>query len=271
MQVVKTPSASHLEIKGIELRKHPQNESLKFPDGEVYIQLETGEMEEAAVVHSGSPEPNAGLIQLYGVLDLLRKEKVPVDVFFTYFPYSMQDDEFFPGTLNRVKTILTKLVEYYQVEKVWAVDPHFSHRDWTSEFPLELAAAFPLIQEEVDMEDYVVVGPDLGSVERFGIPGFSKERRDAEEVRVSGQPDVEGRNVLLFDDIIETGGTMAAAGKRLEELGAERVEAAAVHGVLEEGVRRVEEEFDEIHLTNTVDRESASVRVEPLLRENLNL
>ncbi len=71
----------------------------------------------------------------------------------------------------------------------------------------------------------------------------------------------------MVDDLIGTGHTMAAAYDRLQAQGAERVEAAAVHGVQQDGVARVRDRFDALHLANTVDRDAASVDVAPLVRD----
>lgn len=271
MTIICTPQASHLDTAATGLQPHPDNQTLQFPDGEVYVHLDLDGVEQASVVHSGIPEPNTGLMYLFGVLERLREDGVDAEVAFSYMPYGMQDEDFFSGTLNYARALLRKLEGYYGVEQVYAVDAHFSHRGWVDSFSFRGLDAFPLIQEAVSMEEYVVIGPDLGAVERFGIEGFEKEREDAETVRLDGEVDVEGRNVLVFDDIIETGGTMAAAYDTVQEAGAERIEAAAVHGVLEEGVERVQETYDQLYLTNTIDRETATVGIEPLIRDALNL
>ncbi|MDY6776580.1 MAG: ribose-phosphate diphosphokinase [Candidatus Nanohaloarchaea archaeon] len=272
MRTVLTPTAEHLDLDAETLDRHPNDDSLEFPDGEVYVQLEGVEdVEDALVVHSGAPGPNTGLMHLFGTLELLRENDVDVEVMFTYFPYGMQDEEFFPGTLNYASSILRKLEEYYRVEEIHAVDAHFAHRDWTSDYGFHNLNSFPWIRDERGIEDRVVMGPDLGAVERFGIPGFEKERKGSRQVEMKGEMDVEGEDVVVFDDIIETGTTMLEAHDALKEEGAETVEAAAVHGVMEEGVDRVAERFDRLHLTNTVESEHADVDIEPFLREELNL
>lgn len=270
MDYITTPTAEHLDLDADTLNPHPQNDTRIFPDGEVYVQLSSiDEMDEVVVVHSGQPHPNRGLIELYGVLDLLQEHDVPADVCFTYMPYGMQDDTFYDGTLNYSRAIIQTLVDYYDVGTVYTVDAHFSERDWIDAFPVENVHAFPLIQDRVAMDDYVVVGPDLGAVKRFGIAGFEKERTGAYDVSLSGDLDVDGKNVLVFDDIIETGGTMAAAYETLQEQGAERVEAAAVHGVLDDGVERVGVTYDALHLTNTIKSPYSTIDIEPLLEETL--
>ena len=268
MDTIVTPTAEHLELDAVQLDPHPQNDSRLFPDGEVYVQVETvDDIESALVIHSGQPCPNTGLAYLYGVLDLLAERDVPITLCFTYVPYGMQDKSFYPGTVNYARALLNHVTQY-PVRRVYAVDPHFSHRDWVGEYPVTHLQAFPLVRERVDedLDDYAVVGPDLGAVDRFGIPGFEKTRRGAYDVELEGELDVEGRNVLVFDDLVETGGTMVAAYDRLRDHGAETVVAAAVHGVLDEGIRRVRDAYDGLYLTNTVATDAANVSIEPLVR-----
>ncbi|WP_306060885.1 ribose-phosphate diphosphokinase [Natronococcus wangiae] len=268
MEIIVTPTAEHLELDARQLDPHPRNESRQFPDGEVYVQLESvDEIETALVVHSGQPHPNRGLAYLYGLLDLLTERDVLITLCFTYAPYGMQDKQFYSGAVNYARAIL-KHVSQYPVRQVYAVDPHFSHRDWVTEYPLTPLQAFSLVQKQVDddLDDYVIVGPDLGAVDRFGIPSFEKTRKGAYDVELEGELDVEGRNVLVFDDLIETGGTMVAAYERLKDQGAETVVAAAVHGVLDEGIQRIKDTYDGLYLTNTVATDAATVSIEPLVR-----
>lgn len=270
MTVIRTPTAEHLDLGGVTLAAHPENGTRLFPDGEVYVQLEeVAELTEAVVVHGGAPHPNRGLAYLYGLLDLLREHDVPTTVCFTYMPYSRQDASFHDGTLNHARHLIDRLLRD-GADHVYAVDPHCGHHDWVPA-AFTTINAYPLLRDAVDMDEYVIVGPDAGAVDRFGIPGFEKERRNSTDIELSGEMDVAGRDVLVFDDIIASGNTMVAAYDRVREQGADRVEAAAVHGVLQDGVERVADTFDALHLTNTVDREEATVDVTPLLAKRLDL
>lgn len=268
MDTIVTPSAEHLDLEARRLAPHPRDGSRRFPDDEVYVQLDgLDAVASAVVVHAGQPHPNRGLAYLYGTLELLVERDCAVALVFTYVPYSRQDDAFFEGTLNYARSVLRKVHRYYGVDRIYAVDPHFGHRDWVRETPVEVLRAFPLVRDRVSMDDYVVAGPDLGAVERFGVPGFEKARESAFDVELTGSLDVDGRDVLVFDDLISTGGTMVAAYDRLKEQGAETVQAAAVHGVLEEGVRRVREAYDALYLTNSTAIAAANVGIEPLIRD----
>ena len=267
MEIIVTPTAEHLDLDAIRLDEHPQNESRRFPDGEVYVQLASvTDIESALVVHAGQPNPNSGLASLYGLLALLENHDVAVTLCFTYVPYGMQDKSFYPGTVNYARCLLDH-VGKDPVREVFVIDPHFGHRDWITEYPLTQLRAFPLVQERVseELDDFVVVGPDMGAVSRFGIPSFEKTRTGAYEVELAGELDVDGRNVVVFDDLIETGGTMVAAYNRLKSQGADTVVAAAVHGVLDEGIQRVKATYDGLYLTNTIETAAGNVPIEPLV------
>jgi ribose-phosphate pyrophosphokinase len=266
MDLIVTPNAEHLDVDAVRLASHPENERRRFPDDEVYVQLEGVDAgTEVVLIHAGQPRPNRGLAYLYGTLELLRERDCAVTLVFTYVPYCRQDAVFYTGTLNYARAILRKATQYYGVDRIYAVDPHFSHREWVDAVSLEVLRAFPLVQERVAMDDYVVVGPDLGAIERFGVPGFEKDRTSAYDVELTGTLDVAGKNVLVFDDLIATGGTMVTAFDRLKQQGAERIEAAAVHGVLDEGIQRVESTYESLYLTNTIENDAANVRIEPVL------
>lgn len=262
MEFLLTPPAEHLSLDAARLREHPDG-GRRFPDGEVYVRLPPlGE--EVVLVHAGQPAPNEGLAYLYGALSALRERGHTVRLALSYTPYCRQDLAFEEGTLNYARALMRDVAG--PVERMYAVDPHFAHREWVEGLPVERIRALPALRAAVDMDEYAVVGPDLGAVERFGLRGFRKERH-AGGVSLAGELEIEGENVLVFDDMIATGGTMVAARDRLLEQGAATVEAAAVHGVLEEGVERVRAAFDGLYLTNSIADRGGEVRVEPLIRE----
>lgn len=271
MEYVLTPTAEHLDLDGHRLATHPQNDARTFPDGEVYVQLDAVEsIDRAVVIHAGQPNPNRGLAFLHGTLDLLREHDCAITLVFTYAPYCRQDAAFYQGTLNYAQSLLRIATDYYGVDRVYAVDPHFGHHDWVQEFPLEVLRAFPLVQDQVEMDDFVVVGPDLGAIERFGVSGFEKVREGATDVALAGELDVAGENVLVFDDIIATGETMVTAYDRLKDQDAATVQAAAVHGVLEDGIQRVQETYDALQLTNTIQTDATTVEIEPLIEDAIS-
>ena len=112
--LILTSSAEHLaeslkkkdkNLNLIKLGRNKDNSNI-FPDGEVYIKIqEIGKLKgkRVVVVHSGQPMPNEGLLELELVLQVLKEGKAEVEIFFTYFPYGMQDDIFEKGESNYAK------------------------------------------------------------------------------------------------------------------------------------------------------------------------
>lgn len=129
-----------------------------------------------------------------------------------------------------------------------------------------------LFLDGFDPKDFLLVGPDEGAGKKFNVSSFRKERSGSYDVEIQGELEdkVEGEKVMVIDDIIETGGTMCQAAEKLREKGAERVEAAAVHGVLEKGIERVKKSYDRLWLTNSIDNNHFQIKVEPLLREAIS-
>lgn len=275
MVVIKTPSAEHLNIDGIVLKNHPKNGRKVFPDKEVYVQLpEIQDIENAKIIHSASPRPNQSMMFLYGILEILKESEIELEIFFTYFPYSMQDNSFFDGTLNRAKSIIEKLVEYYEVNKIYAINPHFSEREWVNDFPVKDIDASKKLLGDLGKQHYTILGPDDGSGERLDVKSLSKERIGSRDVDISykdGNKDLQG-DIVVLDDIVETGGTMCGTYDKLSEnTDVDEIIGAAIHGVLEEGQKKLKNTFDNYLLTNTVESRFSNVRVEPIIRKNLDL
>ena len=121
------------KLKGFEIIFPAKNVGGKryFPNGEVYIKIskpETLKNKRVIVLHSGAPKPNEGLIELELILQILRDNKLKPEIFFTYFPYGMQDKVFEKGETNVAENLIKKLINYYKVKKIYLIDPHFGGR-----------------------------------------------------------------------------------------------------------------------------------------------
>src|SRR3990167_9139587 len=83
-----------------------KDKKYSFPDGEAYVRIDglNRIKGRTIIVHSGSPNPSKGLIELEMLLAILQAKKIkPLEVFFTYFPYGQQDKIFLPGELNAAR------------------------------------------------------------------------------------------------------------------------------------------------------------------------
>jgi len=249
-----------------------------FPDGEVYVKMPTANLLAGRVVvlHSGIPDPNAGLSELEAILGLLKGNKnIFIEVFFTYFPYCMQDEVFSQGEVNMAEELTKKLVDYYHVQKIYVIDPHFAGKKWIDKYPLVFVSAVQLLMDQASVRypEIIFVAPDLGSQRRTKLIGVSKKRINSFIVETVHDENfaksIKGKVVGVVDDIVETGGTMDHFYDKCMSYGAVKVVALITHGVLLSGIDRIQKKYSELFLTNTIDRESANIDITDLILDAL--
>ena len=184
--IIPTSPAKHL-TKGMEKNFKVifpclnKNGKRLFPDGEIYMKIKSAGFlkgKSVIVLHSGSPEPNHGLVELELILQILKDSKAKTSVFFAYFPYSMQDKVFEPGETNVAENLIEKLVNYYRVEQIYAIDPHFGGRKWVKKYPIKTISAIDILVEKAKNDfgkDIVFLAPDKGGTRRSGLKGARKK------------------------------------------------------------------------------------------------
>jgi ribose-phosphate pyrophosphokinase len=232
-----------LELVSVEIKK--------FPDGETYVRI-LGDVSGRDVVYINSLQrsPNESLIETLLTLDALRDlGATRLIAVIPYMSYARQDSRFNPGEAISVQTI-AKLFKSMRLDHLVTVDMHL-HRitDPSSLFGAnfhnitgvrELAK---YIKRNHSVENTVVIGPDeeaeqwakimaedLGGLE-YGV--LKKTRITAEKVVVVAEGlNVQGKNVIIVDDIISTGGTIVEAVNTLRNLGAREIYVTTVHPLL---------------------------------------
>jgi ribose-phosphate pyrophosphokinase len=232
-----------LELVSVEIKK--------FPDGETYVRI-LGDVSGRDVVYINSLQrsPNESLIETLLTLDALRDlGAARLIAVIPYMSYARQDSRFNPGEAISVQTI-AKLFKSMRLDHLVTVDMHL-HRitDPSSLFGAnfhnitgvrELAK---YIKRNYSVENTVVIGPDeeaeqwakimaedLGGL-KYGV--LKKTRITAEEVAVVAEGlNVQGKNVIIVDDIISTGGTIVEAVNTLRNLGAREIYVTTVHPLL---------------------------------------
>ncbi len=206
----------------------------RFPDGEIYVRIEDAD-EEAVVVQSINS--NDDLVALMLMFDALEDAEIVAVI--PYMGYARQDKKFNEGEAISIRAV-ARLIESY-TSKVITVNIHSG--DAASYFKKLIEVdAMPVIGKYYAGRDVVMVSPDLGSYERVKVCAeyagcefdyLEKVRINAETVEIKSKSlDVKGRDVVIVDDIISTGGTMIEATKMLLNAGAKSVECACVHAVL---------------------------------------
>ncbi len=246
----------------------------KFPDGEKYVRV-LGSAEEVTVVQSTFAPQDEHIVELILIADALRArgaERLRAVV--PYFAYSRQDRGTKEGEPVSVRAIMKLLGLYY--DELYVFDMH--NPETLKFFPgkaVNLSPARAIADYFAEkLGDGLVLAPDKGAreraravAERLGLEfsHFEKERISPTEVRMTPvDVDVRGKNVLIVDDIISTGGTMVRAANLLKEMGAGKVFVAATHGVFAEGaIERVSNAVDELAVTNTIPTPVSKISIVP--------
>ncbi|MEM3927768.1 MAG: ribose-phosphate diphosphokinase [Archaeoglobaceae archaeon] len=244
----------------------------RFPDGELYARVESQESEHVVVCSLNS---NDDFVLLNLLFDAIKGDVVAV---IPYLGYARQDREFLTGEAVSVRVVAKAIEE--RAEKVITVNIH-SEKAKESFKKLVDVDAMPLIGKSYEGEDVIMISPDKGSAERVKTAAriancewdwLEKRRIDEKTVEISPKKiDVEGKRVVIVDDIISTGGTVIEATKKLYEFGAKSVECACVHAVLADfaAVKLFSSGVREIVATDTVERIYSKISVSKILAEKI--
>lgn len=208
----------------------------RFPDGECYVKLEDT-LDHAIIVQNTYPDDS--IIELFLLQDAVRRVAKTVEVVIPYYGYGRQDKIFEEGEAVSAEK-MARLIEQ-DADRVIVVNPHKEHvmKFFTKEaHPCD---GMPALARHFRGRVDAVIAPDKGALsmaeraaEIIGCPSnyFEKTRISGEEVRMEVKDmDVAGKRLLIIDDIISTGGTMAKAVELLKKQGAEAIYAACIHGL----------------------------------------
>jgi ribose-phosphate pyrophosphokinase len=257
-----------------------------FPDGEAYLRLD-GDVkgEEVVIVQTTGPPQDAHIMQLFLMADAtkdLGAERVTAVV--PYLAYARQDERFLPGEAISIETFI-KLIEASGTDRFLTVNIHKENVLKRFSIQAENLSAITLLAEYFKNKGLVgafSLAPDKGALEMAkeadkilnGGCGWLRKERDrlTGEIRVEAKKfDIEGRDVVVFDDIISTGGTIAAAVEMLKIQGANRVYAACAHPLLVGEAQRkiMQSGAEEIVGTDCVPSPVSVVSVAPLIAATL--
>ena len=240
----------------------------KFPDGETMVKVESDVRgSDVFLVQSTCPPVNQNLMELLIVLDCLKRASAArITAVIPYFGYARQDrkDE---GRVPITAKLVANLITSAGANRVLAIELHAAQVQGFFDIPLDHLFAGPVVKDYIEKKaipNMVVVSPDIGGskmalayAQRFGtdLAVVEKERLGGSEVRTSFViGNVKGRNAVLVDDMITTGGTICSAAELLKEHGAKDVYVVATHAVFCGPIRERLEKAPvaEIAVTNTI-------------------
>ena len=248
-----------------------------FPDGERLVRVPGVDGEEVAVVAS-TPTDEA-YVELFQILDAVR-DAARIDLVIPYMGYSRQDDEFEEGEAVSARALGSALP---RVDTVTTVNIHETSvlEDWFDADDKEDVDTTPALADALDVDSPLVVAPDEGArslasnlAERLGGDAdyLVKERVSGDEVRVETRElDADGRNAVLVDDMVATGGTMSEAVGVLRDNGARSVRVACVHPVFARNavLRLYSAGVERVVATDTLGTALSDATVAPVVARRL--
>jgi ribose-phosphate pyrophosphokinase len=229
--------------------KKPLTKSIikRFADKEISVEItENIRGADVFVIQSTSFPANDNLMELLLILDTLRRSSAKrVTAVIPYFGYARQDRKSGPRTPISAK-LVANLITQAGADRVLTLDLHAGQIQGFFDIPVDNLYAAPLFAKDIKERYYqqlpLVVSPDVGGVARarqlasridsdLAIIDKRREKAGVSEVmNVIG--DVSGRDCILIDDIVDSGGTLINAAKALLQRGAKSVEVYVTHGVL---------------------------------------
>jgi ribose-phosphate pyrophosphokinase len=239
-----------------------------FADGEIYLQIqENVRGADVFVVQPTSKPVDRNLMELLLMIDALKRASADrITPVLPYYGYARQDRKDKPRVPISAK-LVAKLLERAGADRILALDLHAAQIQGFFDVPVDHLFAMPVMIEHLrarQTADTIIVSPDAGGVERarafakrMSVPlAILDKRRDdvnvAEVVHIIG--DVEGRECMIVDDLIDTAGTLINGAEALLKAGAASVIAAATHAVLSKPAvdRITNSRIQEVVLTNSI-------------------
>lgn len=241
-----------------------------FPDGEQLVRIdEDVRGKDCFVVISTCKPVNDNLIELLVFCDcLLRASAARVTIVTPYFGYARQDRKD-QGRVPITAKLVANMIAAAGAHRVLAIDLHAAQIQGFFDLPMDHLSATPVLVEyfesmRAELGDLCLVSPDVGNVkvaESFanylgGDLAFINKRRVSGSEVTTGHliGSVEGKTVLMVDDMVSTAGTICEAARFVMENGATKVYAAATHGLFSgDAINRLEKSpISKVIVTNTV-------------------
>ena len=242
----------------------------QFSDGEVMVEIqENVRGRDVFVVQPTSAPTNDNLMELLVMIDALRWASVKrVTAVIPYFGYARQDRRPRSARVPITARLVAKTIGTAGADRVLTMDLHADQIQGFFDIPVDNVYSSPILLGDIwrqKYDDLMVVSPDVGGVVRARalakrlddaeLAIIDKRRPKANEAQVMNIiGDVEGRECVLVDDLVDTAGTLCKAAKALKEHGAKRVVAYCTHAVLSgPAVKNIDaSRLDELVVSNTI-------------------
>lgn len=240
----------------------------KFSDGEINVKIEESVRgKDVFIIQPTSAPANANLMELLIMTDALKRSSAKsITAVVPYYGYARQDRKAEPRVPITAK-LVANLMETAGITRVITIDLHASQIQGFFDIPVDNLYGAVLFKEYIESKNFknpVIASPDIGGVARaryfaksLGLDMVIVDKRrekanESEVMNIIG--DVEGKDIIMIDDMIDTAGTMVKGAAALKAQGANSVMACCTHPVLSGPAyeRITNGELDELVITDTI-------------------
>lgn len=239
-----------------------------FPDGETFVKINDNiRGRDVFIIQPTCPPTNQNLMELLIMVDAARRASAArITTVVPFFGYARQDRKDQPRVPITAK-LVANLLAAAGVDRVLTMDLHAQQLQGFFDIPVDHLHALPVMVRHIrtlGIENLIVVSPDVGGVKMASAYATAlgtrlaivvKQRKSATETEASHIiGDVEGKNVLIVDDLTETAGTLSSGARILKAHGALEIYAGVSHAVLTDlAVERLRDsDIKELISTNSV-------------------
>src|SRR3989338_4277209 len=266
----------------------PNIEIGKFPDGDSHVRI--GPIAECkdrdvTVFHRLYPKQNTSLVTLLFILDSLKEVGAKnITVVAPYLPYSRQDKKKLNGEVASAFVVCNMLAKA-GCDRLVTFDCHFLNKEGPVKFGELQMENISMGRDLVEFakteafcgEHCEVVSPDMGAnylVVDHGGKSYNKVRKEYNDDKIAyrdidqmeGDFDLKGKNVLILDDMISTGGTMIKTLEKLKEAGVKKICCATTHGLfLYNCIDKIKKFTDCVYSTDTIINPHSKVSIKEKL------
>ena len=240
----------------------------RFSEGEIWVKIEDNVRgKDVFVVQPTCPPPNENLMEILIIIDALERASAGrITAVLPFYGYARQDRKDQPRVPITAK-LVANLLTVAGADRILTMDLHAGQIQGFFDIPLDHLFAVNVFVDYINklkIENLVVVSPDVGGIKTArayakrlgaGLAIVDKRRVSPEKAEVMNiLGEVTGKNAILVDDLIATGGSLLEAANALKKAGVKKIYAAVVHGVLSgDAVKDIEKSIiEELIITDTI-------------------
>lgn len=252
-----------------------------FSDGESKITIPQRPQRKAVIVNSTYPPTDSNLVQTFCLVAYAKKYVSRVIAVIPYLGYLRQDIEFLPGEMATSK-VVAKALSACGASKIITIDAHSEIALSYFDIPVVNVSAIPKLAlhfKKLSLDRPLVVAPDFfwsAQAKKFAdllsteSIALNKQRnRKTGKIRImpSKKMDLQGRDIILVDDMISTGNSMVEAAKHLQKQNCGKIFACCTHGLFVNGAQKrlTQAGITKIICTNTIPGKNSIVDISDVL------